>query len=606
MVHEVTSGHIHFGCVLFLDFNAVLSTLFLLCYTETMKKYLDEQLISYSKADYYPFHMPGHKRQRLGEWVPEEIDITEIDGFDNLHHAEGIIKEGQERLAELVGADQSFYLVNGSTAGLLSAICGSVKKGDRILVGRNSHKAVYHAVYLMELKVEYLYPEPTAFGIQGSISPEQVERKLKRFPDVAAVVITSPTYDGVVSDIASIAAIVHGYEIPLIVDEAHGAHFGFSEGFPKKAIALGADLCIESLHKTLPSYTQTAVLHVMKARDIRNRHDFDRISKVSYQNEYRVDVERVKRYLGIYQSSSPSYVLMAGIDRCVRMLQQDAALYKSEDTKEASLFGAFEQRLREFYRACSEFRYVQVFPYIDVKYLYIERERSYWAQRTESRECTADMDTGIWAKDNSKILISAERAGLHGQQLYDLLLHKYHLQMEMASGHYVTAITTIMDTEEGFKRLLDALREIDLKAAGQQMEKACATGEAEGDGESGNLVGEAKDDEKSANLQNMMANDTRFTPLELYQPREKQMEIAQAMDSPKLEILLEDAAGYISGEFIYLYPPGIPMIAPGEVITKGMLRLIDVCRQRNMQIQGMLNLTGENVQVVYQKNRFPS
>lgn len=537
------------------------------------KKYLDQELIAYGHSDYYPFHMPGHKRQRLGAWIPEEIDITEIDGFDNLHHAEGIIKEGQERLAELTGADQSFYLVNGSTAGLLAAICGSVKKGNRILVGRNSHKAVYHAAYLMELKVEYLYPEPTAFGIQGSISPEEVEMKLKQFPDVAAVVITSPTYDGVVSDIASIAEIVHGYEIPLIVDEAHGAHFGFSEGFPKKAIALGADLCIESLHKTLPSYTQTAVLHVMKARDIRNRHDFDRVSKVSYQNEYRVDVERVKRYLGIYQSSSPSYVLMAGIDRCVRMLQQDVEEYIAENTRGKSLFGVFEHRLKEFYQACSSLKYVQVFPYIDVKNLYIETGNYYGAQHPESGECTAERNRGIWAKDNSKILISAERAGLHGQQLYDLLLHKYHLQMEMASGHYVTAITTIMDTEEGFKRLLDALQEIELSFAGQQDKNECAEG-----------------------------GITRCTPLELYQPREKQMEIAQAMDSPKREILLVDAAGYVSGEFIYLYPPGIPMVAPGEVIPEEMLRLIDVCRQRNMQIQGMQDPEGRFIQVILYKN----
>lgn len=125
---------------------------------------------------------------------------------------------------------------------------------------------------------------------------------LEQYPDTQAVLLTSPTYDGVVSDIAAIAEIVHAHQIPLIVDEAHGAHFGFSERFPKKAISYGADLCIESVHKTLPAYTQTALLH--------------------YRKNPWVDLERVKRYLGIYQSSSPSYVLMAGIDRCTRILRE--------------------------------------------------------------------------------------------------------------------------------------------------------------------------------------------------------------------------------------------------------------------------------------------
>lgn len=281
-----------------------------------MKKYLDEALIEYGSSDIYPFHMPGHKRQRLGEFCPEEIDITEIDGFDNLHHAGGILKEGQERLASLFGSDESFYLINGSTTGILAAICGCMKKGGRILVGRNCHKSVYHAACLMEARAAYLYPEPTDFGIQGSILPEEAERKLSEYPDVQAVVITSPTYDGVVSDIEAIAKIVHAHGIPLIVDAAHGAHFGFSDGFPQKAIALGADLSVESLHKTLPCYTQTAVLHMRKAVDGMRMNTDGCLKEQSDQDSpaagddihrakgYRFDPERVKWYLEIFQSVS--------------------------------------------------------------------------------------------------------------------------------------------------------------------------------------------------------------------------------------------------------------------------------------------------------------
>ncbi|MCD8148827.1 MAG: aminotransferase class I/II-fold pyridoxal phosphate-dependent enzyme [Clostridiales bacterium] len=557
-----------------------------------MRRYLDEELTEYSRSDYYPFHMPGHKRQKLGDFRPEEIDITEIEGFDNLHHAEGILKEGQERLARLFGADESFYLVNGSTAGLLSAICGCIRNGDRILIGRNCHKAVYHAAYLMEAKVEYLYPEPTEFGIQGSIFPEQVKQKLEEYPDARAVVVTSPTYDGIVSDIRTIADIVHGYGIPLIVDEAHGAHLGFSEGFPQKAIALGADLCVESLHKTLPSYTQTAVLHMIKSSWF--------------------DFARVKRYLGIFQSSSPSYVLMAGMDRCVRMVEEDVKRYAGTDIREESLFAQFERRLRRFYGVCEEFRFVEVFPYVPV--------------------CVGA--AGIFAKDNSKILISADAAGLHGQQLYDLLLEKYHLQMEMASGHYVTALTSIMDTEEGFRRLYEALREIEREAS------VCAKTDCSGisaAGEPEASSGEESVPEAAGDL-NLPVD---LTPVHLYRSREsdsakltqrpwlgfakrryihetkrsdiaygdsslsfivKRMELAEAMDADRAAVPLAESEGKITGDFVWLYPPGIPILVPGEVITGDVLEILALCRARHMQVQGMQDPGGERIQVVVPKS----
>ncbi|MCD8156760.1 MAG: aminotransferase class V-fold PLP-dependent enzyme [Clostridiales bacterium] len=510
--------------------------------------------------------MPGHKRQRLGDFLPEEIDITEIEGFDNLHHAEGILREGQERLARLFGADESFYLVNGSTAGILAAVCGCIRKGDRILIGRNCHKAVYHAAYLMEAKAEYLYPEPTDFGIQGSIAPGQVEKMLAERKDVRAVVITSPTYDGVVSDIRVIAEIVHGYGIPLIVDEAHGAHFGFSEGFPQKAIALGADLCVESLHKTLPSYTQTAVLHMMRRRDHtvlqKNGNSPVCLSDVEENRKedanFRFDAHRVRRYLGIFQSSSPSYVLMAGKDRCVRMIEQDRTLYAKPETRPESRFGQFEERLREFYEKCAGFRFVQVFPYMESGCKADSEDRRK-GRLYEQR----DMAQGIFAKDNSKILISAQRAGLHGQQLYDRLLEKYHLQMEMAAGHYVTALTSIMDTEEGFARLYAALKEIEEEADRDLSQKA-----------------------------------DRLAPYRLYRAREKIMELAEAIDAKKEALPLDQSAGRISGEFVWLYPPGIPILVPGEVITEEVIGMIVVCRSRHMNVQGMEDPDGERIWVL--------
>ena len=241
---------------------------------------LYKKLERYGQSDFYPFHMPGHKRNLASSAgkFPFERDITEISGFDNLHHAEGILLEAQENAAQLYGTRRCFFSVNGSTAALLSAISACVSKGGSILVARNCHKAVYHALYLRELQPVYIYPhEDSRLGINGGISPSRVERYLEEHPEVEAVLITSPTYDGIVSNVEKIAEIAHRHEVPLIVDEAHGAHFRFSEYFPVSAADLGADIVIQSFHKTLPSMTQTAVLHVCSDR---------------------VDVEKVKQFMG--------------------------------------------------------------------------------------------------------------------------------------------------------------------------------------------------------------------------------------------------------------------------------------------------------------------
>ena len=226
---------------------------------------LYDKLKAYSESDFYAFHMPGHKRNKtlLGIELPYDLDITEIDGFDDLHHADGILKEEQERAARVFGAEESHFLVNGSTVGILSAIAGVTNKGDQILVARNCHKSVYHAIYMNELNPVYLYPRfDSELQLNIEISAEDVRRALNRYPQIRAVMMVSPTYDGIVSDVAEIAKAAHEKGLPLIVDEAHGAHFGFDPYFPKSANIYGADLVINSLHKTLPALTQTALLHV--------------------------------------------------------------------------------------------------------------------------------------------------------------------------------------------------------------------------------------------------------------------------------------------------------------------------------------------------------
>ena len=197
-------------------------------------EHLLDKLDRYSKEDIYPYHMPGHKRRCWGK-LPEEMyrrDITEIEGFDDLHHPEEILKALQEHAAILYGADESFYLVNGSTSGILSAVSAMLPAGGHILMARNCHKAAYHAVYLRNLSVTYLYPEVMEmYDIPDAISPDQIRKALEQETDIGAVLIVSPTYEGRISDIKGIAEAVHEKGIPLIVDEAHGAHLGFSSDF---------------------------------------------------------------------------------------------------------------------------------------------------------------------------------------------------------------------------------------------------------------------------------------------------------------------------------------------------------------------------------------
>ena len=469
----------------------------------------------YSQEDYYPFHMPGHKRNpgTVNTDLPFDRDITEIDGFDNLHHPEGILKKAQETVAGVYGTRECYYSINGSTAALLAAVSAAVPRNGQILVARNCHKAVYHALYLRNLTPTYIYPQVDfKWWINGGISPDKVERALAENPEIQAVFITSPTYDGVVSDVEKIAEIAHSYHIPLIVDEAHGAHFHFSNYFPTSAAELGADLVIQSFHKTLPSMTQTAVLH--------NCSD-------------RVDSRLLRRFMGIYQSSSPSYILMASMDACMEKMVSDGN----------EMFRKFTKILEKARRRLAECRYIQlVLPKIG--------------------------ETGIFDYDRSKLILSTRYCSLTGKELAKILLEKYHIQVEMESEHYVLALAAVGDREEGFERLCQAIEEIDREESQKKKEK--------------------KD------------FDEDKTDKALYLPRNQLMSIADAMDSESEVRKLEESIGKISAEFGYLYPPGIPLIVPGEQITGQFIRNMRIYMEEGLYLQGLEDYTNETIRVVSQ------
>lgn len=509
----------------------------ILNYRKEKQPGLLERLTEYAGSDAYPFHMPGHKRREIPDGIPGGfpdpygIDITEIDGFDNLHHAEGILKDAMETAAAIYGADRSWYLVNGSTCGILSAVFATTENGGKILTARNCHKAVYHAICLNRLEAEYLYPEEiTEFGINGGIRAEDVRKALEKdamrcagnsgdvrgkITKIQAVLITSPTYEGVVSDIRAIADAAHEYGIPLIVDEAHGAHLEFADqchSFPKSALECGADIVIQSLHKTLPCFTQTAILHVK--------------GKL-------VDQDRVSRYLSMFQTSSPSYLFMAGMERCIR--------YMDGDGRNGMV--RYEKRLEHFMERMEGLQVLEV----------LDREI-----------CGKYRTVAGW--DPSKIVVSTMRAeDFHGEELAETLRRKYHLEMEMTAPEYVIAMTSLMDTEEGFERLGTALLEIDgalrcRMEPEQQKEK-----------------GELKEKERCETpegLESKLSHPVRRTL------------ICEAMDADTERTALQDTVGKVSAEFVYLYPPGIPIITPGEVFTDVIVEKIVAYKAAGLLVQG--------------------
>lgn len=481
------------------------------------------KLEAYSKENIVPMHMPGAKRNRelIGRYIddvssPYDIDITEIDGFDNMHNADGIIKMAFEKTAALYGADESLFLVNGSTAGNMAAICGVTDKGDSIIVARNCHISVYNAIILNELDANYVYPQyDDEYGYYKGISlreiKDTVEKNESMGKDIKAVVITSPTYEGNVSDIKNIAAYLHEHNIPLIVDEAHGAHFKFSCEFPQTAVEQGADIVINSVHKTLPSLTQTAVMHI---------------------NYGYVNVSKVKRYWNIYQSTSPSYILMGSIDRCMSIIEKDGEY----------LFENYISKLKILRNKLGQLKNIKL----------------------------------IDSDDISKIVIGCDNA----KKLYDILLNEYGIQLEMSSLKYAIAMTSIFDSAEYYDRFYNALCEIDRRY------------------NANNINNSANNNQNYAERYNIFNNTSSIKKADIKVniadfKNEALMSIAKALNEGDKngydKIMMNDSSlyGRISAKMVYVYPPGIPILCPGEIISENVVNIISKAIDNGLEVVGL-------------------
>lgn len=474
-----------------------------------------EQLKEHNANKNYPFHMPGHKRRVFAAKELEslyKLDVTEIEGFDNLHDARGIILAAQQKAAKVFGADKAHFLVNGSTSGILAGICGCVHEQDDVYVARNCHKSVYNGVMLSGATPHYIYPEKEAyFEINGGITKEQVRDALTVNPpqNRGLVIITSPTYEGVVSDIEGIAQVCHEHNVTLMVDAAHGAHFGFSDAFPASAISKGADIVVTSVHKTLLAPTQTALILI--------------------NNSCR-EYERIAKMLTVFQSSSPSYVLMAGIESCVDYVSQNAD----------KLFKEYEAILDDFYKKAQELNNISVLS-------------------KDKLTCEGSYDF-----DRSKIVITDRSQRLSGLALQDTLIKNYGLWPEMAAGGYCLMMTSIADDKKAMNRLYDALKDIDeaLESGSEVYSKRGILkklhdriiGRTVVNNIFSNIVA------KEEYLNGLFNNDINMAQTKLLSK-----EAIWADNSQWIPVELSE--GKISASYVCFYPPGTPVVIPGEELS---------------------------------------
>lgn len=462
---------------------------------------LVEGIINYVKEQNSLFCMPGHKGGRgfLKDKKGKELykmfikgDITEVDGVDNFHHPTGIIKEAQELLTKLYGSKKSYFLVNGSTSGNLTMIFSTLKEGDKVIVERNCHKSILNGIILRKLKPIYIKNKVSdKFNTPLSIDEEYFLRVLNENEDVKAVIVTYPNYYGFCMNLEFVLREAHKRNIKVLVDSAHGAHFGINEKLPKSAVNIGADMVVTSSHKTLPSLTQTAYLHV--------------------NNESLI--EKSDFYLSIFTSTSPSYILMCSMDYARYYLEK----YGNED-------------YCNLVNLCEKYKVminsIEGFHIVDKK----------------------DMGNEIYDMDESRYIINTTLCS--GHELLDYLKQS-KIQCEMSDISNVVLIFSPFNTEEEFNNLYEVLIKI-------------------------------KELKKKSNTY-IAQNNIK----EQYQIPKSVLLPYEVVERKKESVLLKDALGRICAESVVPYPPGVPILMPGEKISMDIVNLIEEYIKSNITILGL-------------------
>lgn len=467
---------------------------------------------NYVKAGITPFHVPGHKqgyglpafREYIGERAMA-MDLTCLPDIDNICNPTGVIAEAEALAAEALGADQAFFLVNGTTSGIQTMILTVCQPGDKIIVPRNAHKSVLGGLILSGAYPVYVNPEVNhEFGISMGITPEAVELALQQHPNARAVLVIHPSYYGTTSDVAGIVRVSHSFGVPVLADEAHGAHFAFHPDLPPPAIAAGADMVASSTHKLLGSLTQSSMLLL---------------------REGLVSASRVKAVLNLMQTTSPSYLLLCSLD----LARQQMATRGEELLDRVLAMAAWvRQELGEV-------------PEINLL------------------DASVAGTPGCKELDPTKIVVNVRNLGLSGYQVEDILRQQYCLQVELSDLYNVLNLITIGDTWETVKLLAGAIKDIAGTGLGQKLVK--------------------------------------LTP---HLPRLPQVSVLprEAFYGQTIIVPLREAAGEISGEIITAYPPGIPIICPGETLTQEIIDYVNFLKKENADLQGLEDQSFEYIKVL--------
>jgi len=459
---------------------------------------------------YRGFHTPGHQRGRgaptsLREWWGEVVftaDLAELPGLDNLGQPAGVLREAQARVAQIFGAEHTWFLVNGATAGVLASLIAVHRENGYIILPRYVHQSVIHGLILTGAKPIFIVPEwDEQQQVWGGIAPEKLRVILaQRNPgSVSALVLNSPTYKGVCGAVGECIGIAHEYNIPVIVDEAHGAHFPFHPQLPDSALTLGADVVIHSTHKVLTSLTQSALLH---------------------QQGNRIAPERIGQCLRLVQSSSPSYLLLASlVATAEQMAEQGKTLFDHLLTQLAWFMPAIDR-----IPGCNRLK--------------INPNR-----------------VGFTAQDPTRLVIQTQELGMTGFMLDELLNEQYKITAEFPDYADLTFILLPSHTQADLQSLVQALQEISTNRPSQKL-----------------------------------------APLPPLPPvTEGVMSPREAFFAPQRVLPWHEAVGQISAVTVSPYPPGIPVLLPGEWITS---EVVDYLQEMNRMGGQIVGCDGETIAVV--------
>lgn len=369
-----------------------------------MANYIVKKLEEIQSSELISFHVPGHKIGKIFDKLGYEdilnkiykLDTTEINGTDNLHNAQEIIKESQDRAAKVFNSDKTIYLVNGSTCGIQASIMSVCSPKSKLITNRDCHQSVINSCILGDITPVYIESQVcTSTNIVQGVKVNDVKKVIDDNLDAEAIILTYPTYYGITYDLDEICTYAHSKDIIVIIDEAHGAHLGLSDNLPKPAITQGADIVIQSTHKTLPAFTQSSMIHI---------------------RGNRVNENKVLSMLRIIESSSPSYMLLSSLELAVDIYDK---------------YG--KDLMNELLNLIEDF----TLKFKNNKNILIKNEY-----------------------DKTKIFISLKDLGITGYELDNILRYKYNIQVELSNYYGVLLICTIGNTIDDFMSLDTALQSI--------------------------------------------------------------------------------------------------------------------------------------------------